>query len=58
MKRINCRKCQFYFVTWEKEKPHGCKAFGFKSAQIPSIVVFQSSGVDCHLFKQKKPSKS
>ncbi|MFK5936974.1 MAG: uracil-DNA glycosylase [Sulfurimonas sp.] len=57
MKKINCRRCQYYFVTWENAKPHGCKAYGFKSAQIPSMVVFQSSGVACSLFKQKLPSK-
>ena len=57
MKRINCRRCEFYFVTWEKNKPHGCKAYGFKSQQIPSLVVFQSSGTDCSLFKQKHLAK-
>jgi len=53
MKRINCRQCRHYFVTWENTKPHGCKAYGFKSAQIPSMVVFQSSGQACALFQQK-----
>ncbi len=53
MKRINCRRCQHYFVTWQAGKPHGCKAYGFKSAQIPSMVVFQSSGSECALFVQK-----
>ena len=57
MKRINCRRCEYYFVTWEKNKPHGCKAYGFKSQQIPSLVVFQSSGTDCSLFKMKNPAK-
>ncbi|WP_294960896.1 uracil-DNA glycosylase [Sulfurimonas sp.] len=57
MKRINCRRCQYYFVTWEKDKPHGCKAYGFKSLQIPSIVVFQSSGTDCSMFAQKVSAK-
>lgn len=53
MKRINCRKCEYYFVTWEAQRPHGCRAYGFKSMQIPSIVVFQSSGDDCTMFKEK-----
>ncbi|WP_083778310.1 uracil-DNA glycosylase [Sulfurimonas autotrophica] len=57
MKRINCRKCDYYYVTWEASKPHGCKAYGFKSAQIPSIVVFNSSGAECSLFKPKQMSK-
>jgi len=53
MKRINCRRCIHYFVTWEKTRPHGCKAYGFKGAQIPSLVVFQSSGSPCSLFEIK-----
>ena len=54
MKRINCKKCKYYFVTWDKNKPHGCKVFGFKSPNIPSIVVRQSSGMACHMFIEKK----
>jgi len=57
MKRINCRKCEYYFVTWEPKQPHGCRAYGFKSPQIPSMVVLKSSGSDCALFKEKLPQK-
>jgi len=53
MKKINCRRCKYYLVTWEKDKPHGCKAYGFKSPKIPSLVVFQSSGRDCTMFAEK-----
>lgn len=53
MKRINCRRCEYFHVTWEKLKPYGCKAYGFKSSQIPSMVVFQSSGVECSMYKEK-----
>ncbi|HIP20678.1 MAG TPA: uracil-DNA glycosylase [Sulfurimonas sp.] len=56
MKRINCRRCKYYFVTWEPHKPHGCRSYGFKSQIIPSMVVFQSSGVACHMFVEKKKS--
>jgi len=57
MKRINCRVCQYYFVTWQAGQPHGCKAYGFKSPQIPSMVVFQSSGSECSMFTPKTPTK-
>lgn len=57
MKRINCRRCKHYFVTWQANKPHGCKAYGFKSENIPSLVVFQSSGIPCSLFEIKHPAK-
>lgn len=51
--RIICQKCIYYFVTWEKNKPHGCNAYGFKSLQIPSVVVKNSSKIDCNFYKQK-----
>ena len=57
MKKINCRRCEYYFVTWQKGQPHGCRAYGFKSAQIPSMVVLKSSGTACSLFKEKAPAK-
>lgn len=52
-KRIVCQKCKFYYVTWEKSKPHGCKAYGFKTKTIPSVVVKKSSGIDCSFFEIK-----
>ncbi len=51
--KIICQKCKYYYVTWEKNKPHGCKAYGFKSASIPSLVVKQSSGIQCSFYEIK-----
>jgi hypothetical protein len=53
MQKIICQKCQFYFVTWQQDKPHGCKAYGFKSRLLPAMVVFQSSGMKCSFYKPK-----
>ena len=50
---LDCRKCVHFFVTWEKNCPYGCKAYGFKGPQMPSIVVKSSSGVSCNFFKQR-----
>lgn len=52
-KRIICQKCKFYYVTWEQSKPHGCRAYGFKSKVIPSIVVKNSSGNICAFYELK-----
>jgi hypothetical protein len=52
-KRIQCHKCQYYFVTWQQNKPHGCRGFNFKSKLLPSIVVQQSSNKACELYKPK-----
>lgn len=49
----DCHRCQHFYVTWEKQMPFGCRAHGFKSAQLPSIVVYQSSGLDCLLYREK-----
>jgi hypothetical protein len=51
--RIICQKCLYYFVTWEPNKPHGCKAYGFKSQTIPSMVVKNSSGHPCNFYTLK-----
>jgi len=56
--RIACQKCQYYFVTWQQNKPHGCKAYGFKSRLLPSMVVFQSSGTKCSLYKSRVSSST
>ena len=55
-KRIICQRCKHYYVTWEKKKPHGCRAYGFKSQQVPSVIVKQSSGTDCNFYEVKRPT--
>jgi hypothetical protein len=55
--RINCYKCKHFYVTWEPKHPNGCKAMGFKSKTLPSIVVYRSSGEPCKLFTQKRLEK-
>ena len=52
-KRVICQQCKYYFITWEKNKPHGCKAYGFKSLQIPAMVVKKNSGMQCGLYENK-----
>jgi hypothetical protein len=56
--RINCHKCEYYYVTWDNQHPHGCKALGFKSGTMPSLVVFQSSGAKCRFYSPKNSRKS
>jgi len=56
-KHINCYLCKYYYVTWNKKFPHGCRAMGFKSRMLPSIEVYKHSGIYCLLFNQKKISR-
>lgn len=51
---VNCKKCIYYFVTWDPQKPMGCKAFGFKSQGLPSVEVHKASGAPCKAFTPKK----
>ena len=53
--RPNCYQCQHFYITHEPAHPYGCRAMGFKSAQLPMITVRISSGLDCQLFTAKKP---
>ncbi len=50
---LNCFKCRHLFITHKPEHPYGCHAMGFKSKQIPSLVVKRDSGMDCQLFSAK-----
>ena len=50
---IVCQKCKYYYVTWVNSTPHGCKAYGFKSKAIPSVVVKNSSSQDCSFYEKK-----
>lgn len=52
--KIDCHRCTHYFVTWQPSAPHGCRGHGFKSRQIPSVVVQSSSGMPCLLYKPKR----
>lgn len=53
-KRVNCRKCRFFQITWDKKFPYGCKAYGFKTKQMPSVKVKSFSGIECLKFILKK----
>ncbi|ATP38916.1 uracil-DNA glycosylase [Solibacillus sp. R5-41] len=52
--KIDCFKCQYFRVTWDQNNPRGCSAYGFKTKQLPSVLVKQSSGMDCLKFVAKK----
>jgi hypothetical protein len=52
---INCFECTHFYVTWDRLRPKGCRAMGFKSREMPSIVVYKSSGVDCLRYDPKRP---
>ena len=55
--KIQCRRCVYYYVTWDIQFPYGCKLYGVKSKQVPSIVVSKSIGMPCDRFFDKSNLK-
>jgi hypothetical protein len=56
-KSINCFLCVHFYVTWDNARPRGCRAMGFKSREIPSLVVLKSSGSPCLHYEEKKEGR-
>jgi hypothetical protein len=46
-------RCKHYQVTFDPTAPRGCKLYGFKSTNMPYILVKQSTGHDCTAFEEK-----
>jgi len=55
--KIDCTQCQHYYVTWDVNRPHGCRFFAFKYPYSPALAVFESSGKPCEAFEQKQFTK-
>jgi len=49
----NCLKCRHFYVTYEPKWPRGCRVFGFKGKQLPSITVKQCTGSECPAFQAR-----
>lgn len=52
----NCYKCQHFFVTYQPTMPYGCRAYSFKGAKLPALLVYESSGLLCQAFAAKPTS--
>nr|WP_097157187.1 uracil-DNA glycosylase [Bacillus oleivorans] len=46
-------QCQHFYVTWDTRFPRGCRVYGFKTRQLPSVEVFRASGMKCLKFEKK-----
>jgi hypothetical protein len=51
--QVNCLGCRHFYITYEPNHPYGCRVLGFKSKEMPSRVVYASSGMDCQAFVKK-----
>jgi hypothetical protein len=50
----DCRRCAHYYITYETQWPHGCRAFELKSARLPHLVVLENSGAHCQGFTERE----
>jgi hypothetical protein len=56
---IDCHKCIYYYVTWNANFPHGCRAMGFKSRRYPINEVRNiMNAKDCLLFTAIKVNEA
>jgi hypothetical protein len=53
-KKINCFHCVNFVVTWDPKMPKGCRVFGFKGKDLPSLSVYLATGKNCIAFKRRK----
>ena len=56
-KEVQCNNCKYYYITWEIQFPYGCKLYGIKSKQVPSVIVSKSIGMPCNEFIEKSKDK-
>ena len=56
--KADCFKCVHFHLTWEQKTPRGCKLYGFKTASMPSVVFYNTTGKQCVGFEKKPAAKN
>jgi len=57
IQRNNCFQCKYFYITWDKRFPYGCRVYGIKTRYNPSAEVFKATGKGCLGYKEKQKSK-
>jgi hypothetical protein len=50
---MDCKKCQFFYITWDKKFPYGCKLYEIKSKTSPDTQVLINTGIACLGYQPK-----
>ena len=58
MKKVNCFQCKHFHTTWNPKFPRACKAYGFKTKEMPSALVLKTTGTECMQFEPKHQATS
>ncbi len=56
-RKVDCFHCRYFYITWDRNFPRGCRAMGFKSKEMPHLEVLQASGMECLKFEKKEDPK-
>jgi hypothetical protein len=52
-KPLNCFDCRHHFITHDRNRPYGCRLFGFKGRTLPSQSVIEAAGMECAYYEAK-----
>jgi hypothetical protein len=50
---VNCRNCEHFYTTWNKNFPYGCRSMEFVSKSLPCTEVYKLEGKICLAFAEK-----
>jgi len=53
MAKPNCTQCKHFYVTWDPQKPNGCRQFGIQCKPLPSQIVASAGMGECEGFVAK-----
>ena len=53
MDKVNCFHCSYFRITHNPEQPYACGAFGFRSKELPSLLVKKEDGKECLAFNKR-----
>jgi len=56
-KILQCGKCKYYYITWDKRFPNGCRAYGIKTRYMPSAEVLKATGRGCLCYAARDGQK-
>lgn len=54
----NCMQCSYFYITWDRRFPYGCRFFHIKSPSRPCLEVLKISALPCQGFQPKKTSQA
>ena len=57
-KKVDCYSCQHFELTYQLPLNKICQSFGFKSEELPAIIVYKSTGHICNGYLPKKKKHS